>query len=153
MYERDCILALTQGARVQAAPHMHFDSSNGSRSYTTTRGPSATRHKRAVDQSARSHRHTHQIRRISSFQMICGTRLCESKSKRTTQVSKSDGARGASWLERGIGDWKQNLRQSPMPNSTLHHCSKLRDHRTPARRQSGRRRFDHLPPPRACLCG
>ena len=35
--------------------------------------------------------------------MICGTRLCESKSKRTTQVSKSDGARGASWLERGIG--------------------------------------------------
>ena len=148
MYNRHCILALTQGARVQAAPHMHFDSSNGSRSYTRPKCDSPQTRCRSKRTLAppRSSNTPHQ-------QLPDDMR----NSPVRKQIEENDTGEQIRWRKRrilvGAWHWKQNLRQSPMPNSTLHHCSKLRYHRAPARRQSGRRRFDHLPPPRACLCG
>lgn len=46
--------------------------------------------------------------------------------------------------------WKESLRQRPMPTLMLQNFSKHGDQCAPARRQSGRRKFDHLPPPRTC---
>ena len=42
---------------------------------------------------------------------------------------------------------KQRLRQRPMASLKQQHHSKDRDHGGPARRPSGKRRVDHLPPP------
>ena len=52
----------------------------------------------------------------------------------------------------GTWHWNERLRQRPMPTLMLKHCSKRWDQCAPARRQSGRRTFDHLPPPPTCLC-
>ena len=94
MYKRDCILALTQGARFRAAQHMRFDSLNDVRSYT---GPQC-------DASLTRFRYAHRLSRLSSFQTICGSLLSASKSKRTKWLRKSDDARAERRLAAGISE-------------------------------------------------
>lgn len=142
MYKRLCILALTHGARVLAAPHMHFGSSNGSGSYTGPKCDSPQtrcRSTRALTSQCSSH--------APRYQLPEDVR----KSPVHPRIEMQDTGEQIRLRMRrtlaGTWHWKERLGQRPMATLMLQHCSKHWDQCAPARRQSARRTFDHLPPP------
>ena len=148
MHKRDCIFVLAQGARVRAARHMRFDSLNDAGTTSdSTRVQSATHHTRAFAQRARSHRRAHRMRRLSSCQTICGSRLDvpanRSARRRCEEVR---------WRKRQTlaGSWHRNQRrrQRCTRNLMLQRCSRCGKHRAPASRHGARRRVDQMQPPR-----
>ena len=142
MYKRLCILALTHGARVLAAPHMRFGSSNGSGSYTGPKCDSPQtrcRSTRALTSQCSSN--------APRYQLPEDVR----KSPVHPRIEMQDTGEQIRLRMRrtlaGTWHWKERLGQRPMATLMLQHCSKHWDQCAPARRQSGRRTFDHLPPP------